>query len=90
MDDVFSGGQNISDTINIRDQVIGAMESAGFMLRKWASNSIEVLEGIPIENQIGNPSLSITDNQTIKTFGMYWNVLESKLRSIRIQIKFRH
>lgn len=72
VDDVFTGHDTIEGSIELRNQLIGMLKSAGFNLRKWASNCAELLNSIPIEDQIGNPSLQLTDDDSVKTLGMYW------------------
>ncbi|XP_062538321.1 uncharacterized protein LOC134206605 [Armigeres subalbatus] len=51
VDDLFSGGNNVPETINLRKQLQSLLKRGGFMLRKWASNEPAVLEGIPEEDK---------------------------------------
>lgn len=72
MDDVYTGSDSIESTIKIRDQTIGALQSAGFKLHKWASNAPELLDSISSERQDANETLVLNDHETIKTLGMHW------------------
>ncbi|XP_050064174.1 uncharacterized protein LOC126553022 [Aphis gossypii] len=38
MDDLLTGANTIADAVNLREEVINTMNSAGFVLRKWISN----------------------------------------------------
>lgn len=72
MDDVYTGSDSIESTIKIRDHTIGALQSAGFKLHKWASNAPELLASISGEQQEVNETLVLNDHETIKTLGMHW------------------
>lgn len=72
VDDVQSGKNTVKETLVLRDQVIGALDSAGMKLRKWASNDIRILEGIPAEHQSNSNSLQLHNQDTIKILGMFW------------------
>lgn len=72
VDDVQSGSHTIASTIEKRNHVIGALKSAGMELRKWGSNDVRVLEGIPAEHQSNSASLQMHNQDTIKILGMHW------------------
>ena len=52
------------------------LSGAGFDLRKWLSNEIEVIEEIPSDNRL--PGVEITDKSlpTLKTLGVLWKSQE--------------
>ncbi|XP_055542601.1 uncharacterized protein LOC129728208 [Wyeomyia smithii] len=72
VDDILTGASSEAEAKNLRLQLTEIFAAGGFHLRKWASNSAEVLEGVPdadLEVKIpidGNP------NSTIKALGMQW------------------
>ena len=49
------------------------LSSAGFVLRKWASNSHDLLNSIDSKFRLSNASLNLDNDKTIKTLGVYWN-----------------
>ncbi|XP_065091635.1 uncharacterized protein LOC135712614 [Ochlerotatus camptorhynchus] len=56
------------------------LSSAGFMLKKWASNAHEVLEGVPPEDLAIQPIHDLQDEQTISTLGLLWEPTADMLR----------
>lgn len=46
VDDMLSGGNTIEEVIFIANEVSRLLKGGGFVLRKWASNSPEILKGI--------------------------------------------
>jgi len=47
MDDLITGANSIDEARTIRDQVAALLARGGFVLRKWASNSEELLRDVP-------------------------------------------
>lgn len=47
MDDVSSGCDNVTEAIKLQKEVTQVLSRAGFPLRKWISNSEELMEKIP-------------------------------------------
>ncbi|XP_055307625.1 uncharacterized protein LOC129571798, partial [Sitodiplosis mosellana] len=72
VDDVQSGGHSIESALAKRDDLIGALKSAGMELRKWGSNHPSLLSSIPIEHQSINSALEFNTDETVKTLGMIW------------------
>lgn len=72
VDDVQTGSHSIEQAIAIRDDVTGALASAGMELRKWASNTPALLESIPKNHQCSSTLLDMNSDETIKTLGMCW------------------
>lgn len=77
VDDYIDGAQTIEETISLRDDVIGILKAGGFNLRQCASNSPQVLEGLP--DCSVNKQLQDKSNPTLKTLGMQWNSKQDKL-----------
>lgn len=73
VDDFISGGDSVNDVLILHKEMTTMFSSAGFNLRKWASNSTEVLNSIPIADQESTTSLDINRTEIMKTLGMYWN-----------------
>ena len=49
VDDTLAGAQDVKTAIKARDELIAALSSAGFSLKKWTSNSKSVFKNIPSE-----------------------------------------
>ncbi|XP_059221574.1 uncharacterized protein LOC131996139 [Stomoxys calcitrans] len=73
VDDVMAGGHDVSSAIKVQTELTAALESAGFALRKWTSNSSEFLASIPREHLLNEDFLQFNDNSTAKTLGVRWN-----------------
>ncbi|XP_061519775.1 uncharacterized protein LOC133395095 [Anopheles gambiae] len=50
VDDLLTGSNDINEAIEMRTQISQMLESAGFSLKKWASNRSEALVNIPAED----------------------------------------
>ena len=68
VDDVLSGADNVNEALKIYTELNNLMQSAHFHLRKWSSNSSELLEHIPLSDQELNSTGGI-----IKTLGVVWS-----------------
>lgn len=74
MDDLVSGADSVANARKIQKQLIDLLEKGGFELRKWASNSLELLSYLPetaLYNQ--NVSFDLDENNIIKILGLKWN-----------------
>lgn len=68
VDDMLSGGNTIDEVIFIAQEVSGVLKEGGFLLRKWVSNSPEILRGI--EAQDNMTSIDFGINENTKTLGL--------------------
>ncbi|XP_065088428.1 uncharacterized protein LOC135709910 [Ochlerotatus camptorhynchus] len=80
VDDLFSGGRNAAEVIELRNQLDALLAKGGFQLRKWASNDEVVLKGIPPENRALKTSVDLDRDQVIKTLGLHWEPASDCLR----------
>ena len=71
MDDLLSGASTVEEAVAISDQVDSILKSYGFQLRKWKSNSFDVLRNF--ENRRSDNLLEIESNECSKVLGLYWN-----------------
>lgn len=89
VDDVVSGGETINAAINVSTELIQMLRGGGFELRKWASNSSEILKHIPIENQNQDTTCLLNSEESIKTLGLGWNTVQDEfIFSCNFQICF--
>ncbi|XP_065370748.1 uncharacterized protein LOC135962783 [Calliphora vicina] len=73
VDDALAGAHDMKLAIKARDQLIAALSSAGFTMRKWTSNNENILQGLPSDHLLRENFLEIDDVSTTKTLGVRWN-----------------
>ncbi|XP_073831801.1 uncharacterized protein [Musca autumnalis] len=73
VDDALAGAHELELAIRARDQLIQALSSAGFRMRKWTSNDERILNGLPSDHLLSEHFLEIEDESTAKTLGIRWN-----------------
>ena len=59
VDDLLSGTSTPEDAIKVQQQISSLLQTAGFTLRKWASNHSAFLDTIPKELQETQQTLSL-------------------------------
>uniref|UniRef100_A0A1B0C8T2 CCHC-type domain-containing protein n=1 Tax=Lutzomyia longipalpis TaxID=7200 RepID=A0A1B0C8T2_LUTLO len=69
----LSGVSASQSAMELQRQLDLMMSSGGFKLKKWTSNSPEVLAQIPEEDQEGSSTLDMDFEGTVKTLGLFWN-----------------
>lgn len=73
VDDLLTGFDNEMDAIQFSQQMFAILSTASFVLRKWNSNSLRVLE--EFSNSFHLDSLGVLDlgiNDQVKTLGVQW------------------
>lgn len=73
VDDVLAGGHSIGSAIKPKNVVILALITAGFPLRKWTSNHVQILEGIPKSDLLNKDFLDFENTSLVKALGIRWN-----------------
>lgn len=73
MDDTISGAADIQSALRIKRELIDILQSAGYKLAKWASNSDEFLQSVPESDREVNIPLSLNEDDCVKALGIYWN-----------------
>ena len=73
VDDVLAGAHTVSSACAARDELREVLKSAGFELRKWASNHSEVLADLPPEHLIHDKFLALAEASNSRTLGIHWN-----------------
>ncbi|XP_063890748.1 uncharacterized protein LOC126055712 isoform X1 [Helicoverpa armigera] len=71
VDDYLSGNSSIKETIDKCRHVIEVLKSGKYNLRKWQSNSPDVLKAI-CEDRVGSDFVTLSENETSKTLGLHW------------------
>ncbi|XP_055622175.1 uncharacterized protein LOC129765771 [Toxorhynchites rutilus septentrionalis] len=72
VDDLISGASTPEEAVELRRQLSAMLQSAGFPLRKWASNSSAVLAEIPSEELAIQPVYESADEQSRWWTGPAW------------------
>ncbi|XP_075150976.1 uncharacterized protein LOC142225089 [Haematobia irritans] len=73
VDDALAGGHSIATAVECRNQLIEALQSAGFSMKKWTSNSKRILSDLPKDQLLNEDFLEFDDRSTAKTLGVRWN-----------------
>ncbi|XP_074041972.1 uncharacterized protein [Leptinotarsa decemlineata] len=76
VDDMLTGGATVTETVETVNKVIKVLESGGFHLRKFISNSSEILQRLVSKNDSQLVDLGVNENA--KTLGMIWNALTDR------------
>jgi hypothetical protein len=77
MDDVLTGNNDLVELKRSQQQLVSMLQGAGMKLRKFASNSSELLENIPQSDIEG--LIDINDHaSTVKTLGLVWDPKNDK------------
>ena len=71
VDDFIAGASSVEDALALINDVSLVCESGGFKLRKWVSNSEQVLEGIQ-RNLIAEPHTFSLSGECSKVLGLFW------------------
>jgi hypothetical protein len=80
VDDLLSGTSTTEDAIKVQQEISSLLQTAGFTLRKWASNHSAFLDTIPRELQETQQRLSLDNEDGITTLGLQWNPSRDQLQ----------
>ena len=73
VDNLLSGASSVSAALSMQAEIIKVMEKGNLRLRKWSSNSPEIVNAVPVEHRESASFLSIgEDTESIKTIGILW------------------
>ncbi|XP_048481675.1 uncharacterized protein LOC125489576 [Plutella xylostella] len=70
MDDLVHGSHSIESALELQEQLIKLLKSAGFNLRKWASNEKQILE--QVQGEATQFSFDFKQAETTKMLGLRW------------------
>lgn len=73
VDDLMSGCDTIPEAKEAQNQLMQMLRSGGFELKKWSSNSDELMTNLPATHRRNTQPLSINFDDVIKTLGIYWH-----------------
>ncbi|XP_015122593.1 uncharacterized protein LOC107045016 [Diachasma alloeum] len=69
VDDLLTGAATLEEALHLRDDIMNLLKEGGFNLRQCASNSPDILQGLP-ESTV-NLQLLGGDDPTLKTLGIH-------------------
>ena len=72
VDDLLSGTPTLEEAIQLQQELTSLLDTAGFTLRKWASNHSSFMDNIPIELKETNQTLSLANDNGVTTLGLLW------------------
>ena len=75
MDDIITSTPTVEDAISLQTELIALMDRAGFSLRKWSSNRIELLQSLPPEHcalPVKEWAFDETSESFTKILGLIW------------------
>lgn len=76
VDDFISGCSTVIDAQKLQRDLVHVFKRGGFNLRKWASNSTEVLDNIPVDSREKSACLDVCRDDVIKTLGLFWRTTD--------------
>ena len=92
VDDLLTGTDTVSEALNLHRECVALLDGASLQLRKWCSNSLDVLQQIPEHLRGEKAHVLLTGNLTDEAeidgekaaissaLGVEWNVEEDTLR----------
>ncbi|XP_035920072.1 uncharacterized protein LOC118517729 [Anopheles stephensi] len=72
VDDLLTGATDLNEAVEVRKQITAMLDSAGFALKKWASNVPESLLDVPREDLAIQSMHEWKDGQAVSTLGLVW------------------
>ncbi|XP_018402453.1 PREDICTED: uncharacterized protein LOC108779488, partial [Cyphomyrmex costatus] len=79
VDDALFGGDDVASLIKVREQLTGLLKRGGFQLRKWASNSPELLRDV-VTRQVDMEDHLLQQDETLKVLGIAWHPHDDTFR----------
>ena len=89
VDDFICGADTLDEALTIQVQTIGILNSAGFNLRKWSSNTEELLCEIPVCDREMKSLLSFNEKDCVKTLGINWSPRDDMFSYV-IQVQYHN
>jgi len=67
VDDLLTGTPTLEEAIHLQKELTSLLNTAGFTLRKWASNHPSFMDSIPIDLKETNQTLSLANDNGVTT-----------------------
>ncbi|GFW60813.1 uncharacterized protein TNCV_2672341 [Trichonephila clavipes] len=72
-DDILTGSSDFQEFQKLQLELSSLFKKAGMSLHKWCSNTPEILNSMPKEEQTWDFHCQSSDQKTIKTLGIIWS-----------------
>ena len=79
VDDILTGMDSVSEAQQLKLELMALMHSAGYELRKWSSNSKELLQDLPGDHCEQPHQFDNDDKSFIKVLGIQWDPTSDSL-----------
>ncbi|XP_055522828.1 uncharacterized protein LOC129717007 [Wyeomyia smithii] len=79
MDDLLTGTNSAQEGQQLCQELLAITKSAGFVLRKWASNNLAIIRDVPVELKDERTLLKL-DPSPIKTLGLQWETVTDEFK----------
>jgi hypothetical protein len=73
MDDVLDSFETEEVAKQVREDLQKVLKPAGYIIRRWCSNSLKVLEGVPEEDRALGIKIEESALPSLKTLGVWWD-----------------
>lgn len=74
VDNLMTGANTLENLAEIKQQVVQLLDTAGFPLRKFSSNCLQIMESIPPSDR--EEVITIDNMLYVKTLGLKWSPVE--------------
>ena len=78
MDDLMPSVSTLDEVKEMRKQLTELDNKAGFHIRKWISNNLDVIVDIKEEDRAPEIDLEKREVPTIQTLGVLWGTMDDK------------
>ncbi len=79
VDDFLSGASTVEEAAELREEMCDLLKQCGMNLRKWRSNSKQLLSTIPEELIEKEDQKELLQDSPIKALGIHWDTSSDKL-----------
>ncbi|XP_048488916.1 uncharacterized protein LOC125491321 [Plutella xylostella] len=79
VDDLISGRDNVEEALHAAITITEILQRAGFILKKWSSNSEELLNQLRPQQINSETNIDIKTEGTIMALGLTWNRIKDVL-----------
>ena len=73
VDDALVGTHSVKEAIQIREDLQRVLKSAGFIIKKWTANHIDILKNVPKTDLLREDFLDLEAASLTKTLGVRWD-----------------
>lgn len=80
VDDLLSGGSSVDECYQIYNSLLTHLQPAGFSLRKWCSNSTDLIDKIPTACDDPTFVLKLTEEEMVTALGLTWQPATNSFR----------